>query len=355
MKIHLSSKMKILTVLFGTVFTLALATWWMIFGLGLIEQIGKLSSENLAEDLARQQKMLFWEGGILLFMLLTGGIALVYFVVHEIQTNKKLRTFFATFSHDLKTSLTSLRLQVESIAEDLGDTSSPHLSRLIQDTVRLQLQLENALYLARMESTPFFKQEVELAKVLHSLHYHWPHLHISYSGSHRLLVDAKAIESVLTNIIQNSVHHGKATEMAIKVAKLNSASNSTSASASASNSNSNSASASNSNSNSASGSASGSNSASDSSSNSSFYSLSLKDNGQGFEGQSQNLGKLFYRHNSRSGSGIGLYMVKSLVEKMGGQVNFKLSQKQKHEQQQGEKPEQKQGQGFEVNINLPGV
>ena len=113
MKTDLSSKIKILMVLFWTLFNLTLTAWWMTFGLRLIKQVEKLS----LNDLTRKQKMLLWEGGILFFMLITGGAALVYFVFREIQTNQKLRTFFATFSHDLKTSITSLRLQVESILD----------------------------------------------------------------------------------------------------------------------------------------------------------------------------------------------------------------------------------------------
>ena len=228
MKTDLSSKIKILMVLFWTLFNLTLTAWWMTFGLRLIKQVEKLS----LNDLTRKQKMLLWEGGILFFMLITGGAALVYFVFREIQTNQKLRTFFATFSHDLKTSITSLRLQVESILDDpsppSASSSTPfvssasshshsHLSRLVQDTVRLQLQLENALYLAQTDSTRFFKQEVELAKVLNSLQYHWPHLQIFYSGSHRIFVDAKALESILTNLIQNSMLHGKATQVTVQI------------------------------------------------------------------------------------------------------------------------------------------
>ena len=143
---------------------------------------------------------------------------------------------------------------------------------------------------------------MELAKVLNSLQYHWPYLQIFYSGSHRIFVDAKALESILTNLIQNSMLHGKATQVTVQIENPTS---------------------------------------------SPFYSLYLRDNGQGFQGKVGDLAKLFYRHNSKSGSGIGLYMVKSLVEKMGGKVEFKSLEGN------GNRSKDKGGRGFEVRINLP--
>jgi signal transduction histidine kinase len=48
-----------------------------------------------------------------------------------------LRQFLATFSHDVKTALASLRLQTDILREEVGDT--PAINRLDSDVVRLQM------------------------------------------------------------------------------------------------------------------------------------------------------------------------------------------------------------------------
>ena len=41
-----------------------------------------------------------------------------------------------------------------------------------------------------------------------------------------------------------------------------------------------------------------------------------------FKGDHKRLGQLFYKHDSSFGSGIGLYLAKRLMEKMGGKLEF---------------------------------
>ena len=50
--------------------------------------------------------------------------------------------------------------------------------------------------------------------------------------------------------------------------------------------------------------------------------ISYSDNGDRFTGDTQSLGKLFYKHNSPKGSGIGLYLVKNLMQQMKGTCDF---------------------------------
>jgi signal transduction histidine kinase len=51
-------------------------------------------------------------------------------------------------------------------------------------------------------------------------------------------------------------------------------------------------------------------------------SLRVSDNGHGFHGDLNRLGKLFVRHTRGSGSGVGLYIVRQLVKRMNGTINF---------------------------------
>jgi len=256
---------KVLVGLGWMVFNLSLAAWWMIFSLRNVE----VSTP--------QHQMLVSEGSILILSLLLGGGALLYYIARERKQNEQIRQFFATFSHELKTSLASLRLQAESLAEDFRDSASnPLFLRLVKDSVRLEIQLENALSLAQLDSNRLFIERVNLKRLLSSLEHQWPDFKIELARDAEVLGDKRALESVFRNLIQNAIVHGGAKRMRIEAAALSA----------------------------------------------DALELTLRDDGQGFMGDRRSLGQLFLRHNARSGSGVGLFIVRTLTEKMGGAVEF---------------------------------
>jgi signal transduction histidine kinase len=99
------------------------------------------------------------------------------------------------------------------------------------------------------------------------------------------------LESVFTNLIQNSVKHGRATQVRIEVELQ----------------------------------------AND------RVAIRVTDNGKGFRGDATQLGRLFVRHTRGSGSGVGLYIVRQLVKRMKGAIAFQTAE----------------GGGFETVIELP--
>jgi len=258
------------------VFTVTLAGWWLVFGL---RQLALLNSLNLegAADFHRHYQMLLWEGGILIISLIGGGLALFYYARREQKRHAQVEEFFAAFTHDAKTALASLRLQAESLREDLaGAKPSPLLDRLLSDTLRLQLQLENSLFLVNLTRGTFFLEPINLSDRVDALRHHWPDLAITQSGDGVVMADARALESVLTNLVQNSVMHGRATEVEISVKRTNDG----------------------------------------------RLIVRVTDNGSGFQGDLNQLGGLFVRHTPGSGSGVGLYIVRQLVKRMDGAISF---------------------------------
>ena len=99
-------------------FTVALASWWLIFGLSQARHLGALEGPDAAQ-VGRVTRMLVWEGVMLVAMLMAGGAALLVAIGREQRRRRELRAFFMAFTHDLKTSLSSLRLQAEALREDL--------------------------------------------------------------------------------------------------------------------------------------------------------------------------------------------------------------------------------------------
>lgn len=289
-------KVRIFLVGIWMVFTVSLAAWWMIFGLQQVESLREMvaaaGSSDVAEQFFRQHKMLIWEGAILLISLLVGGVSLFYLVLQTQAQSRKLKEFFATFSHDLKTSLTSLRLQAEALQEDFRDRKNPLLDRLLNDTVRLQVQLENSLFLADLDRRRLFIEKLDLGRLIDSLRAYWPEAEILLKRGGYVRADARAFESVLKNLIQNSISHGEAGGISVDVKDAGSG----------------------------------------------RVELRIDDDGKGFQGDYRKLGELFTRHTPRSGSGVGLYLVCNLLKGMDGKVKFEKTDK-----------------GFAAVIHMPGA
>lgn len=261
--------------------TLALATWWMIFGLQQLDRMSKIAADS---EMARQHRMLMSEGATLILLLLAGGGALLYYINTEIRRARKIQEFFAAFTHDLKTSLASLRLQAESLEENLAHENLAHdeaqsrvLRRLVKDTVRIELQLENSLLLASPDdSGRLLMEEIRVGPILQLMSHHWPDLEIQVSGEAIVRADSRALESILKNFLQNAVVHGRASRVDIDLLEAAP----------------------------------------------SLVHLRIRDNGRGFHGDRGKLGQMFLRHGSTSGSGLGLYLASNLARRMKGEVRF---------------------------------
>jgi signal transduction histidine kinase len=257
--------------------TISMTSWWLIFGIKQIERNGKLGYA-LPEEVVRGERMLHWEGGFLIGLLVVGGVSLLTYSIREFYRNQQVKEFFATLTHELKTPLASLRLQVESLQEDLANTEHSKLvGRLMKDAGRLELQLENALFLASARDIEqLHLEDLKLQPVLLNLNQEALEFQIPKNAYVR--ADTRALEGVLKNIIQNARTHGQASQIKIKGEVKDS-----------------------------------------------NFRLSIEDNGKGFSGDYKKLGQLFSRPTSTSGSGVGLYLSKSLVKKMDGYLEFEKS------------------------------
>ena len=288
---HTRVRIKYFVAVLWLLFTISFALWWMYFGLQQLTQLSALLPEPV-DHLLRHRRMMIWEGGAWIILLLAGGVTLIGYVAFEARRSRELKEFFAAFSHDVKTSLASLRLQVESLQEDLAGQDLPVLDRLVSDTVRLNLQLQNSLFLASSEDMKLYIEEIPLKKLLDEIRPQWPQLNISLTRDCRLQVDQRAMTSVLANLLQNAVVHGGASEVVLSAQQDTAG----------------------------------------------FVTIYFHDNGQGFKGDSKRLAQLFYRHAPGSGSGVGLYISHQLIKRMGGQLSF-----------QGKE------QGFAGRLQLSGV
>jgi len=279
---------KLLAIVLWLTFTVTFAIWWFRLSGTHIALLAKLQPDEI-EHWNRQYRMIFWEGGSWIVLLILGGAALIALVQRETWRVRRIREFFASFSHEIKTSLASLRVQAEALKEE--QPSSPILERLIGDTVRLQLQLENSLFLASQDSIQLYLEPLTLQQMLERMREQWPSLKIELTKPCTVRADERALRTILSNLIQNALVHGGATEVVVDPKLKNGK-----------------------------------------------VEIVVTDNGRGFDGPLKSLGRLFHRPKSSSGSGIGLYICRLLVAKMNGQMDVVKSPR-----------------GFQIQMILPGA
>ncbi len=248
--------------------TLALAGWWLYFGLQHVVDV-------------KYRQMLISEGLVWMVLLVAGAVGLIALVNKEEKQQKRIRQFFAAFSHDVKTAIASLRLQAESLKEEESNANQPVLDRLIADTVRLELQLENSLFMSTAEDQKLFLEPMRVSDLIRSLQFHWPRIKIHLNSDAVVYGDEKALLNVFNNLIQNALVHGGASEITVEAARLEN----------------------------------------------SRIRIEVRNNGRGFLGSIEKVGELFYRPTSKSGSGVGLFIVKNLVQKMQGQTKIEANDK----------------------------
>ena len=257
---------KLMIALVWSLFTTSLIVWWWVWALKLSNQV---SEQN--------HRMIKYEGVTLITIVILGGIFMVNYVWQDHKRNQKIQLFFATFSHDIKTSISRLRLQAEIMEEEMPQAKHPSLSRFIQDVVQLDLQLENSLLFTNVNKHQFLMENIKLSQLIGAIRSDFINLNIELKQDAKLTTDKKWFLSILKNIFQNSLLHGKASHIEISVR----------------------------------------------SDNSDMITISIKDNGIGYTlGDANLLGSDIFKSNHNHSNGIGLYLSKSLLTKMDGTLSF---------------------------------
>jgi signal transduction histidine kinase len=269
------SRLNVIISIIWVVFSFTIVLWWWIF-----------SMSQPPEDMSRVHRMFFWEGLILLPVLFLGGIALVTLSLRDHARHQQLRLFFSHFSHDIKTSISRIRLQ----AELLEEKNSSDFQKIMDDLNRLDLQLENSLFLAKSDAQKFWIEKCRLSELVASVRPEWPELQFRLRSDAQIEVDQQAFKSILRNIFQNSLRHGHATQIEFAVEQIGSR-----------------------------------------------VHLIIRDNGEGLKTLIPGLGHEMLHSQNGGGNGIGLYLVRKLMDRMGGSLQIP-----------------REGPGFQLELQVPG-
>ncbi len=269
---------------------LVLGGWWATIMLDQARRIAELREEigvPRAEayiEVEAMERMLFWESGTFLVLLMTVSGMLFWYYRRDMQRARGTQAFFAALTHELRTPLTSVRLQTEAIAA--GEPTQELIERLLVDTHRLESQIDKTLELARIEgggqlADQAIRLDQWLERVLRGIE--------AGSGGQVLLDiridadlppvrgDTAALQLILRNLLENAQRHGDREPIRVDVQASRAQQG---------------------------------------------VQLCVRDHGSGHDGDPSRLGRMFQRGDASRGTGVGLYLVRVLMERMGGHVSF---------------------------------
>ncbi|HEY5020524.1 MAG TPA: HAMP domain-containing sensor histidine kinase [Steroidobacteraceae bacterium] len=269
---------------------IVLVVWWATVIERQARQIAALEALRggdagpAAAQWSRTRLMLVGESSTSLALLLALSLLLAWLYWREHRRARSMQAFFASVTHELRTPLTSIRLQAEAIAE--GEQRAELARRLLEDSHRLESQIDKTLELARIEGGgPLSEQSIPLqawlARTLDSIaQAHGSALDVLAHVDAALppiQADAGALQLILRNLVENSVRHARVSPVSVRLtASVRGAE----------------------------------------------LVLEYQDNGQGVAAGAGRLGRLFGRGPSSSGAGVGLYLVRRLMQRMGGRARF---------------------------------
>ncbi len=269
---------------------IVLVVWWATVIERQARQIAALAALRGADgglaaaQWSRTRLMLVGESSTSLALLLALSLLLAWLYWREHRRARSMQAFFASVTHELRTPLTSIRLQAEAIAE--GEQRAELAHRLLEDSHRLESQIDKTLELARIEGGgPLSEQSIPLPawlpRTLESIAQgHGSSLDVLAHVDAALppiQADAGAVQMILRNLVENSVRHARVNPVSVRLtARVRGAE----------------------------------------------VVLEYQDNGRGVAAGAGRLGRLFGRGPSSSGAGVGLYLVRRLMQRMGGRARF---------------------------------
>jgi len=251
-----------------------LVAWWATVIQRQAARIAQLESltgaghEYTAQQWSRTRLMLIGESSTFLALLLVLTLLLAWLYWREQLRARSMQAFFASVTHELRTPLTSIRLQAEAIAE--GDQRVALAQRLLEDSHRLESQIEKAI--------PLHTWLLRAMPGIAAAHGERLDLRAHVDDDLPLVAgDAGALQLILRNLVENSVRHSQVNPVSVRLTAARQPP---------------------------------------------FVVLEYQDNGRGVGAGTGRLGRLFGRGAASHGAGVGLYLVRRLMQRMHGRVRF---------------------------------
>jgi len=270
---------------------LVLAIWWGTLLLQKSDEIANLQTQlgistlEVQNKLDRTERMIIGESSTFVLLILITNVVLIFFFLRDSKRSRSLQAFFASLTHEFRTPLTSIKLQAEAL-KDIEDNPkhTPFLNRLIEDVERLEGQVQKTLELARVEGGGGLQKEsIALKNYLqtriipfYSTAQNKLKLNIEM-GDEFVLADPSAVTIIFRNLMDNAIKYSISlpAKLSIRSGILNGE-----------------------------------------------LQVDVIHENSSPHADSKLLGKLFYRGSHSQGAGVGLYLIKTLMNKMSGDAKF---------------------------------
>ncbi len=270
---------------------LSLGVWWMYIIERLGHQINDLhsfiSGHSTPVNLTR---MIYWEGGFFLLLTTILTITLATLFLKDHKKNRAIHSFFASIAHEVKNPLASIKLQADMLKENPQlcqknpQRFQNYIQHIEQSTLELEEQINNLLQLSRIElDAPQNLTPLDFKVFLNQLikqPMHPSHIHLvdNIPGNHiDIWAEDTALKVIFKNLLENSKRHASQQPIYIELDINNKLLRCT------------------------------------------YTNKTI------FNGDKEKLGNLFYKHNSPHGSGIGIYLIKKLMSKLGGKLEISFT------------------------------
>jgi signal transduction histidine kinase len=129
--------------------------WWMYDHAKYarsVEQRFAAADPAVAEDSASRINRIRWEGGFFLVVLIGGMAVLTRTLRHDAELRRRQQNFLAAVSHEFKSPLASIQLAAETLVMRSLDADHRRLGeRILEDGERLLRMIDNLLDTTRLE------------------------------------------------------------------------------------------------------------------------------------------------------------------------------------------------------------
>ena len=147
---------KAMQIGFLALLTISAATvgWWMYDYVNYARSVEQRFAADpaVAEDSDARINRILWEGGFFLVVLIGGMAVLTRTLRHDADLRRRQQNFLAAVSHEFKSPLASIQLAAETLVLRSRDEDNRRLGqRILEDGERLLRMIDNLLETTRLE------------------------------------------------------------------------------------------------------------------------------------------------------------------------------------------------------------
>lgn len=219
-----------------TMIAMVQVTWtvglifWILFFIGRYNQVVELAQSQGV----RPQNLVSWAplviGIILMVLIFAGTLVLIISLSKQYFINRQMKIFMSFISHELRTPLTSIRLLLETIRDHKLDPTqkAEFIDNMLQDTDRLTRRIGSILDASRLERKllPMRSELLSLNQLI-SRFIELRRLKVE-SGGRRIILhelaqaqivgDGEQLETVLENLLINAERYSPpGTEITVSI------------------------------------------------------------------------------------------------------------------------------------------